>query len=293
MSIEQSPQINDYEVKEALLNSIKNEIKKIREYTPKVGIFGDTGVGKSSLCNAIFGKDVAEISNVEACTRHPQEILLNNGQGGGIILIDVPGVGEDQEHHDEYVELYKSLLPNLDLVIWAIKADDRKYLSSINVYTEIVKPNIDSCPVIFAVTQADKIEPYREWDVTNNRPSGNQLKNLQAKIIDISARFDVPTNKIVAVSASDSYNLVELVNKVVEALPNSKKFAFTREAKEENVSKEAAKDAEKGIFDYIKDYVGKAWDSSKEDIAIFLIESAVKNAPKILKIATSWFKNLF
>ena len=57
--------------KEKILREIKAEISRIRNYSPKVAIFGDTGVGKSSLCNALFGKDIAEISDVEACTRSP------------------------------------------------------------------------------------------------------------------------------------------------------------------------------------------------------------------------------
>ena len=112
--------------KQKILNKIKKELKKVRSYTPKVGIFGDTGVGKSSLCNALFGKDIAKISNVEACTRKPQEILIGGSDGKGIILVDVPGVGEDREHHNEYIELYKSLSKELDLIIWAIKADDKE-----------------------------------------------------------------------------------------------------------------------------------------------------------------------
>ena len=39
----------------------KNEVLN---YEPKVGVFGKTGVGKSSLCNALFGQDVCEISDV-------------------------------------------------------------------------------------------------------------------------------------------------------------------------------------------------------------------------------------
>ena len=161
----------DNENKQRILREIKSELTKVRNYTPKVGVFGDTGVGKSSLCNALFGKDIAKISDVEACTRKPQEILLGNESDGGIILVDVPGVGEDPARHQEYIDLYNSLTPNLDLVIWAIKSDDRKYMSAINVYKEVLESNLEKCPVVFAITQADKIEPYREWDTKNNKPS--------------------------------------------------------------------------------------------------------------------------
>lgn len=75
-------------------DELRRELNRIRKYTPKIGVFGDTGVGKSSLCNALFGQDIAQISDVEACTREPQEILVSNENGGGIVLVDVPGVGE-------------------------------------------------------------------------------------------------------------------------------------------------------------------------------------------------------
>jgi small GTP-binding protein len=278
--------------KKKILREIKAEISRIRNYSPKVAIFGDTGVGKSSLCNALFGKDIAEISDVEACTRSPQEILLS-GDGHGITLIDVPGIGEDPKRHAEYCKLYKTLLPSLDLVIWAIKSDDRKYLTSIEVYEEILKPNLEKCPVIFVVTQADKIEPHRKWNLKDNKPGEEQVANLNIKINDISARFDVSTNKVVAVSANDSWNLVELVNKIVEILPNDKKYSFTREAKEENVSEEAAKTAEIGIFEAIKEKAGDVWEFVKHEIADIVLEKVKEYAPVIAKKAISWFKKLW
>ena len=278
--------------KEKILREIKAEIPRIKNYSPKVAIFGDTGVGKSSLCNALFGKDIAEISDVEACTRSPQEILLS-GDGHGITLIDVPGIGEDPKRHAEYRELYKSLLPNLDLVIWAIKSDDRKYLTSIEVYEEILKPNLEKCPVIFVVTQADKIEPHRKWNLLDNKPGEEQVANLNKKVNDISARFDVSTNKVVAVSANDSWNLVELVNKIVEILPNDKKYSFTREAREENVSEEAAKTAEIGIFEAIKEKAGEAWEFIKYEVADIVVDKVKEYAPIIAKKAVSWLKNLW
>lgn len=71
--------------------ALKNRIGSILNYEPTIGVFGKTGAGKSSLCNALFGKDVFKISDVEACTREPQELLLNVDGENGIRLIDVPG----------------------------------------------------------------------------------------------------------------------------------------------------------------------------------------------------------
>lgn len=274
--------------KKAIVDAIKAEVSRIRNYTPKVAIFGDTGVGKSSLCNALFGKKIAEISDVEACTREPQEIFLSEGNSG-ITLIDVPGVGEDPQRHHEYKKLYKSLLPSLDLIVWAIKADDRKYASAIEVYQEILEPNLAECPVIFVVTQVDKIEPARNWNLKESKPGDEQIANLAKKINDVSDKFNVSTNKIVPVSSNDSWNLVELVNKIVEILPNEKKYAFTREAKEENVSEEARKGAEKGIWDSVKEIAGDAWDTVK-DVAVNAI---VQTAPKIISSVSRWIKSWF
>ncbi len=276
--------------KEELLKKIKEEIRRIRTYVPKVAIFGDTGVGKSSLCNALFGRDIAKISDVEACTREPQEVLIQNQNGdGGINLIDVPGVGEDPERHSEYLKLYKSLLPELDLIIWAIKADDRKYASAIDVYQKILEPNLKNCPVIFVITQVDKIEPYRDWDIDNNKPGKKQEDSIIRKINDISSRFNTPTNKIIPISSNDKYNLVELVNKVVEVLPNEKKSSFVREAKEENISEEAVKNSEKGLWDSITETFGEVIDSVKDVV----IDVIVATAPKVVKTVVNAVKNFF
>ncbi len=55
---------------------IEEKVNSVLSYEPRIGVFGKTGVGKSSLCNAMFGQDVCPISDVAACTRNPQEVLL-------------------------------------------------------------------------------------------------------------------------------------------------------------------------------------------------------------------------
>lgn len=277
-----NPMSQDTERKQKILAEIRNELRRIRSYTPKIGVFGDSGVGKSSLCNALFGRDVAAISDVEACTRQPQEILISNGDSGGLVLVDVPGVGEDPARHQEYVELYKSLVPNLDLVIWAIKADDRKYLSSLQVYEEVLSPAVSACPVLFVITQVDKTNPVRNWDEANNRPGDEQEANIIKKINDVSARFNVSTNVIVPVAAEESYNLKEVIDKVVDILPAEKRFSVTREAKEENVSEAAQQKAEEGVWDYVKEKFSNVIDYVKDDLLDTLTETVKEYGPKVL-----------
>jgi len=273
--------------KNDLLDKIKNEINKIRTYTPKVAIFGNSGVGKSSLCNALFGQDVAKVSDVEVGTTKIQEIKIDN-QNGGLILIDFPGIGDGK---DDYTELYKNELKDIDLVIWAIKADDRSYKLAVDFFKEVLKPNIDKCPVVFTITQVDKIEPIEEWYENNKKILGeNQKNNLAKKINDISNVFDISTNKIIEVSANHKYNLVALVSKIIEVLPNEKKSSFAREAKDENVSQETYEKAEKGTWDAIKEKFDDVWDSVKDTVADVIIATAPKLIEKGFEfIKKKWF----
>lgn len=285
------------EQQEQLIKQISERVQQIRTYTPKVGVFGNSGVGKSSLCNALFGKDIAKISDVEACTRKPQEILIgNNGDKSGIILVDVPGIGEDPAHQAEYTALYKSLVPKLDLVLWAIKADDRNYASGLDAY-KVVFGHKDSTPVIFVITQSDKTSNLKDWNHQEYKPGASQEGNIAKKENDVSKRFNISTKNIISIAievedeklTGKSYNLKPLVDLVVETLPNEKKYSFTREAKEENVSDDARKSAEKGIWDSVKEFAGDAWDSVKDKV----VEVVIVSAPKILASAAKWVKSWF
>ncbi|MBH3383222.1 50S ribosome-binding GTPase [Pseudomonas juntendi] len=278
------------------LQAILDKIEQTRNYTPKVGIFGNSGVGKSSLCNALFGKNVAKISDVEACTREPQSIFIGTGKTG-IELIDLPGIGEDPARQKEYVALYESLAPELDLVLWTIKADDRNYASGLDAYQQIFGKR-EGLPVVFVITQVDKTNPHREWDWDNFTPSEKQVANVAIKERDVSRRFDISAKNIISVAVgeenpNEKYNVVELVDLIVEVLPNEKKFSFAREAKEDNVSNESRQKAEKGVWDSIKDFAGDAWDTVKDKVVDKLIDSAPKIFAAAASVVSGWFKKWF
>ncbi len=236
---------------------IKEALNHIKNYTPKIGVFGDTGVGKSSLCNALFGKDIANVSDVEACTRDIQEINLQAADKGGMILVDVPGLGEDPDRHDEYIELYDNLVKELDLLLWVIKADDRKFSTGLEFYKSI--ENLD-IPVVFVINQVDKIEPVSEFYENGKQIGNTQKTNIERKKQDIVNRFGIKSSYVIPVSATQKIGLVELVNVAISLLPNEKKYAFSREAKKENISKEAKEEVTRGVWDYISEFLDDAKD---------------------------------
>ena len=246
-------------IEEKYRTSIKNRLNEISSYTPKVGIFGKTGAGKSSLCNAVFGRDICEISDVAACTRNPQEVMLSMGDKG-IKLIDVPGVGESLERDKEYADLYKKILPELDLVLWVLKGDDRAFSSDENFYKNLVKPYIEKGrPFFFVLNQVDKIEPFRDWDVALRRPGAKQAQNIEEKRRNVAAIFERPLTNVIPVSANERYGLVELVDNVIHSLPPSQQKIVIDEVSDEYVSRKTREEADKGwlhtIIETVKEVV--------------------------------------
>ncbi|MDN7542593.1 GTPase family protein [Burkholderia cenocepacia] len=244
------------EVPLAQREEILKKVTAVLNYKPKVGVFGKTGVGKSSLCNALFGKETAKVSHVSAGTREPQHILLSLTQSGdGITLIDVPGVGESRERDVEYKGLYRRLLPELDLVLWVVKGDDRAMSVDETFYHDVVKPELDktSAEILFVVNQVDAIQPLREWDVQNRQPGPNQQANIELKRADVAKAFDVHPSDVATVAAAENYNLVDLVDRMIVALPDAKKWGFLRETKAETRSEKARQETEKGFWSTVKD----------------------------------------
>lgn len=250
-------------------HKLRQRIDGVIDYHASVGVLGKTGAGKSSLCNALFGQDVALVSAVDACTREPQEIILALNNGKGISLIDVPGVGESETRDAEYTTLYRNLLPKLDLLLWVIKGDDRALSVDLRFFKQIVQPQIvaTDLPVVFVVNQADKVEPSTEWDWKRCVPGPEQGRNIERKLASVSRTFELPLSHICAVSAGQNYGLIALVENIVRRLPNEKKWSFTRETKEENVSDKAREESEKGLWETIKAVIAEIVTEGSELIA--------------------------
>jgi len=258
---------------EAQRQQLRERIEGVINYQAVVGVMGKTGAGKSSLCNALFGQEVSEVDDIAACTRYPQEITLSYKQGKGLALIDMPGVGESEARDQDYADLYRSMLPELDLVLWLIKADDRALSIDERFYRQIVLPYLKQhdVPLLIVVSQSEKIEPCREWDEVSKQPGAVQQQHLQGKRALLSRLFNLPLSRICAVSAEYGYGLIELVEKIVITLPAEKKWGITRETKPAYLSATTWEIAESGIWDSIKRMVietaADAWEAVSAGLA--------------------------
>ena len=195
-----------------LSNTILNHIHSLTDYEPVIGIMGKTGVGKSSLCNALFAGSVSPVSDVTACTREPLRFRLKIGERL-MTIVDLPGVGESGARDTEYAALYREQLPRLDLVLWLIKADDRALAVDEHFYNQVIGETYRH-KVLFVISQSDKAEPTSG----NGQLSTEQKQNISRKICLLHDLFQ-PVHPACAVSVRLQWGLRVMAERMIHCLP--------------------------------------------------------------------------
>ena len=200
----------------AIRNRILERLQSLTDYEPVIGIAGKSGAGKSSLCNALFSGEVSPVSDVLACTRDALRFRLKADKHS-LMIIDLPGAGESEVRDRQYAELYQSLLPEMDLVLWVIKADDRALSVDEKFYREVIGPYRDK--VLFVVSQVDRFEPLPQGASAFDSPSVPQRHNLSLKLEGIRERF-APIHPLCAVSARTRWGIAAMVSVMMACLPD-------------------------------------------------------------------------
>ncbi len=267
-----------------------SHLNKLINYSPTIGLMGKTGAGKSSLINALFQSALSPVSNVSGCTRQAQRfnMTINNHT---LTFIDLPGVGESLERDKEYHQLYRNLLAELDLIIWVLKADDRAWSSDEQCYRFLTEQcGYQSERFLFVLNQADKIEPCRQWDEHNHQPSLEQVANLELKQQAVITAFK-PHHPVMTVSAAEGFQLTELAEQLIQALPAQASSGVARQLNSTYRTQSVENSARNDFGQCVSDIIDTIIDIIPLPPLIKHTISTVKNS--IVSVAKSLWSLLF
>ncbi|EJD6370314.1 50S ribosome-binding GTPase [Providencia rettgeri] len=270
--------------------SFFNQLNHLINYSPTIGLMGKTGAGKSSLINAIFQSQLSPVSNVSGCTRQAQRFSMSMNNHT-LTFVDLPGVGESLERDKEYHQLYRNLLPELDLIIWVLKADDRAWSSDEQCYRFLTEQcGYQSERFLFVLNQADKIEPCRQWDEHKHHPSPEQAANLVSKQQAVIAAFK-PHHPVMTVSAVENYQLTELAEQLIQALPAQASSGVARQLNNTYRTQSVEDSARNDFGQCVSDIVNTLIDILPLPVLIKSTIGTVKNS--IVSIAKSLWSLFF
>jgi len=120
--------IQDSRLPEGVRESLSQDFEAVQAMLDKLehghlhlSAFGRVSTGKSSLLNALIGRDTFSVSPLHGETRHSSMQAWEQVEAGGVFLIDTPGLdeagGEDRE------ALAREVAGRSDLVIFVLDGD--------------------------------------------------------------------------------------------------------------------------------------------------------------------------
>jgi predicted GTPase len=227
-------------------SKIHRQLHSIINYEPRIGLLGKTGSGKSSLCNTLFAPPPAIVDAVKGCTRRVQRWHVSHNNRT-LHIVDFPGIAENPELDVLYQRIYRSWSSKLDVIVWVLKADERAWNDDIRCYRSLIEAGIAPSRFVFVLSQADKIEPCREWDNEHHQPSDRQVIHIHAKAELVRTQFTA-VHPVIAVSATENFNLERWVEVLIEALPLKSASAFISHLDPEFRSQRVHKTAREGFI---------------------------------------------
>jgi predicted GTPase len=147
---------------QGLLDKVHDRLQAEADKPLLVAVMGQTGVGKSSLINALF--DTALPTDpVRPCTTEPTEVTVTSvAAEHPLTFVDLPGVGESATADPRYLAMYRHYLQIADVVIWALHADSRSLAGDVAWIEQLLGEPLnghrsDLAKITFVLTKADLI----------------------------------------------------------------------------------------------------------------------------------------
>jgi GTP-binding protein len=197
-----------------LLDAVTEQIKEIPDVKdeelnlPKIAIVGRPNVGKSSIINALLGKDRNIVTDIAGTTRDSIDTHYN-AFGKEMVLVDTAGIRKKSKVHEniEFYSVMRSLraLENADVVVLVLDATQGMEAQDLNLFWMAHRLGKG---VVILVNKWDLIEKE-----TNTHLAFTE--NIKQRIAPF---VDVPILYISALTKQRLFQAVETITKVYDSL---------------------------------------------------------------------------
>ncbi len=165
-----------------------------------VSIVGNPNVGKSTLVNALMGRDLTIATPKAQTTRH-RILGLINGDDYQLVLSDTPGIIKPAyEMQNSMMEFVKESLVDADVLIYMVSMEDQSPVKDETLLERIKNLKI---PLLVLINKIDTVTQ----------------KELEDAVQHWSAIF--PHAKILPISALTGFFIPELLQILLQLLPPS------------------------------------------------------------------------
>lgn len=167
-----------------------------------VNIIGNPNVGKSTLMNALIGEKLSIITSKAQTTRH-RILGIINGNDFQVVLSDTPGVIKPAyQLQESMMDFVKGAFEDADVLIYMVEIGESA-LKDERLFGKIKKTHI---PVLLLINKID---------TSDQETLEEQMQYW---------REQVPNAEIYPVSALENFNVAEVLNRIIELLPESPPF---------------------------------------------------------------------
>lgn len=153
----------------------------------RIGLFGRTNAGKSSLINALTGQNLAIVSPIAGTTTDPVSKTMEILPLGPVVLIDTAGLGDTSELGQERMKKTVQTLEKVDIALLIIEGNHAVSEKETQILTAFHAKNIN---YIIVRNKADLYENKQEKTAENeiwvSAQTGENIDALKEKLAHLA-----------------------------------------------------------------------------------------------------------